>query len=112
LLWTDGSIGAISTADLTTGELKSFTPVMPIRSLILREKRYKRVLMVLLWLQPKQLQEMRFFTSIPILLFISDLKYRSAARRAECLWSCNLGTIFSYIKDLMKIVDGCTLLLM
>jgi hypothetical protein len=25
LLWTDGSIGAISTADLTTGELKSFT---------------------------------------------------------------------------------------
>jgi hypothetical protein len=38
LLWTDGSIGAISTADLTTGELKSFTPVMPIRFLIEREK--------------------------------------------------------------------------
>jgi hypothetical protein len=38
LLWTDGSIGAISTADLTTGELKSFSPVMPIRFLIEREK--------------------------------------------------------------------------
>jgi hypothetical protein len=66
LLWTDGSIGAISTADLTTGELKSFTLEMKIGYPILKgEKDMQTVLMVLLWLQPKQLQEMRFFTSIP-----------------------------------------------
>jgi hypothetical protein len=70
------SIGAISTADLTTGELKSFTPVMQIRSLILKGKDMQTGSNGFALAQPKQLQEMRFFTSIPILLFISDLKYR------------------------------------
>jgi hypothetical protein len=74
LLWTDGSIGAISTADLTTGELKSFTGNEDRISYI--EKKDMQTGSNGFFLQPKQLQEMRFFTSIPILLFISDLKYR------------------------------------
>jgi hypothetical protein len=49
---------------------------MQIRSLILKGKDMQTGSNGFALAQPKQLQEMRFFTSIPILLFISDLKYR------------------------------------
>jgi hypothetical protein len=98
-----------STADLTTGELKSFTLEMKIVSYIEREKTCKPVLMVLLWLH-KQLQEMPLHQSPYYFYFRPEIQM-SSEEGLNAYGAVTWGN-FSYIKDLMKIVDGCILLLM
>ena len=66
LLWTDGSIGAISTADVTTDELKAFIPVATAFPLLQKRKmkKYSPVPMVLPLLLLSPQRTMLFYTSI------------------------------------------------
>jgi hypothetical protein len=54
---------------------------------------------------------MRFFTSIPYYFYFRPEIQMSSEEGLNAYGAVTWGN-FSYIKDLMKIVDGCTLLLM
>lgn len=82
LLWTDGSIGAINTAGITTDELKAF--YNGDNEIAKAEKKNwscQTALMVLPLLLPKLHPGMLFFILTRIRLFTSDPKYRCKARK-------------------------------
>lgn len=82
LLWTDGSIGAISTADLSTGDLKAFYSGNNDKvAYTEREKMCRPVQMDLLLPHQKPLTEIRFYILIRIQLSISGPKFRLQARK-------------------------------
>jgi hypothetical protein len=63
LLWTDGSIGAISMGDLNTGELKAFYSGNTDKVSYIKRKKSKRIERFAL-APSKQPQEMLFYISI------------------------------------------------
>jgi hypothetical protein len=106
LLWTDGSIGAISMGDLNTGELKAFYSGNTDKVSYIEREKYPNWIEQFALAPSKQPQEMLFYISILTQAFISDPRYKSAVKKLNAYGAVTWGN-FLFTRVLTKIVDGC-----
>ena len=110
LLWTDGSIGAISTADVTTEELKAFYNGNNELAAIIKKEPDLQDGSNGFAIGPSKRQMVTLFCILILIqVFISDQRCKCKARKVYKFMALLHGDSFLCTRDLMSTVAGCIL---